>query len=673
MTKLEWALKMAKRGFNVFPLRPMSKKPAIPGWPVNATQNIASLELWWGRNPDFNIGVSTAGLLVLDVDNKNGKNGSASLDALLIEQAAELPATFTVHTPTGGSHLYYGNAARDVGNSVEKLGEGLDVRATGGYVVGPGSVVTAGIYEVKYDRDPPAAPEWMADLARAANVPKTKAEHEIKTPAAPLDQDHGVSRAITYLLNDAPSLVKGAGCDAGTYAVAAKVKDFGVSEIICLQIMLDHWNDVKVSPPWPFDKLRVKVGNVYTYGRNAPGSADPSADFPDDLPPTTDPFEKPPIPPLTATLVEPYDPADLPPRPWLVYGHCLRGFVSVLVADPGGGKTTFTLALALAIATGRGEIAGVKIEERGGVWLYNNEDDEIELKRRLSAFMTKWQIPWSALEGRLFIDSGVERPLCIARRRMKEGNLQRADVDDVIATIQKNGISLFVADPFLETHEGDENSNRDINSVGRLYREIATRGNCSVLVVHHTNKPKGASDEGRAGNMHAARGASALMGVARIAKTLVGMSETDAKGLGIPPDNRNRYVRLDDAKANLTLGGLSGSWYRRESILMPNLEDEVGILVPVSLKSNRAAQDEGLIRDIIGYLGTPGEAPLATLAKDMTEAYPAYHETKQAAFRKRVVAATAGGKVVDGVRVTVGEKEPGAHGSKTWVSARLVG
>lgn len=132
-----------------------------------------------------------------------------------------------------------------------------------------------------------------------------------------------------------------------------------------------------------------------------------------------------------------------------------------------------------------------------------------------------------------------------------------------------------------------------------LYREIARQGNCSVLLVHHTSKPQQASSDGYAGNMNTARGASSLLGVARVVQTLYAMSPRDGEQFGIPEEERYRYVRLDDAKANLSLISASMKWFERMGITIGN-GDEVGILNPVTLKAvTSKTKDQSFLRSVM--------------------------------------------------------------------------
>jgi hypothetical protein len=157
--------------------------------------------------------------------------------------------------------------------------------------------------------------------------------------------------------------------------------------------------------------------------------------------------------------------------------------------------------------------------------------------------------------------------------------IRQPDVDACIARIREHDIGLFVVDPFVETHEVNENSNEQIKAVASMFREVARTANCSVLLVHHTAKPPQGMSDGHAGNMNTARGASALVGVARVVQTLFSMSKADAEHLGVGAEDQRLYLRLDDAKANLGLMSGSATWYRRESVTIAN-GDEVGVLVP---------------------------------------------------------------------------------------------
>ena len=289
--------------------------------------------------------------------------------------------------------------------------------------------------------------------------------------------------------------------------------------------------------------------------------------------------DKPPPSPLAIRWRDGASAAMIPRRRWIIGSFALRGQLTVLVSPPGAGKSTLTIAMAVAAATGRDEIIGERVHEQVKAWVWNNEDDEHELDRRLNAAMLHWNVTPEDLRGRLGLNSGSERPLVVAKA-MKDGSVVRLpDVEAIVEVIKAEGIGLLIVDPFVETHEVDENNNAQIKAVAALWREVARRGGCAVVLVHHTGKPPAASPDAWTGSLSASRGASSLSGVARVVRTLFGMSERDAEKLGIDAARRHQLVRMDDAKANLSLASHQARWFERKSITIANGE-EVGVLVP---------------------------------------------------------------------------------------------
>jgi hypothetical protein len=85
--------------------------------------------------------------------------------------------------------------------------------------------------------------------------------------------------------------------------------------------------------------------------------------------------------------------------------------------------------------------------------------------------------------------------------------------------------------------------------------------------------------------MDASRGGGALVGVARIVSTLFPMSKEEAEIMEVPDDERHKYIRYDDAKANLNLITKQARWFFKDTYTIANATaelpgDEVGVLVP---------------------------------------------------------------------------------------------
>lgn len=595
--QLAAALRLAARGFRVFPLEPGSKLPAIEDWPHRATSDPDKVRTLWtcpvmGWTQDFNIGVATGkGLVVLDVDTKK-VDGNASLLDLQLEYNGTVTNTLEVGTPSGGRHLYF-MCPDEVRNSVNALGPGLDVRGKGGYVVGPGSRIGDRDYVVTKEAKPLPLPDWLGTAIR-----KTAADPAPDMPPAgglsDMDRPGDVARAVEYLQERAPLAVEGAGGDNTTYQVACRVIDFGVSEGLAVELLLEHWNE-RCSPPWLPDELLRKVGHAARYRQNPPGNMSPAADFQPVAEPEAAPNDY-----LAPRGVTPFRPLDLPSRPWIVDKWLLRRCVTVAVAPPGIGKSTMAINLAIAVAAGRGDMIGPEVRERARVWYWNNEDDELELQRRLAVAMAFHQVEWPDLTDngtpRLYFNSGTEKPLTLAKRASDGHTLRAVNVDAIIRHAKASNIGLLIFDPMVEFHEAQENDNNEINRVARLFRRIATEANCAVLVVHHTRKLQGTSSEGHAGNMDSGRGAGALNGVARAVITLYGMSQADSKQHGVADHDRWKYVRVDLAKGNMSAGD-GCYWFEKKGIPLGftagdeagGAGEQVGVLAPVVFLSRDQA------------------------------------------------------------------------------------
>jgi hypothetical protein len=163
-TAVAVVLEYAARNWQVFQLRQRSKAPATGRGFYDATANPAVLRRRFGGRHPFNIGIRTgvaSGVFVLDVD---GDSGRASL-ARLVDEHGPLPLTRTSSTARG--RHYWFTCPNELPSSTGRLGEGIDIKADGGYVVAPPSVHPDGpAYAWLNDADPVDPPEWVLTLAR---------------------------------------------------------------------------------------------------------------------------------------------------------------------------------------------------------------------------------------------------------------------------------------------------------------------------------------------------------------------------------------------------------------------------------------------------------------------------------------------------------------------------
>lgn len=271
MTRYEIAKDLAARGFHVFPVVRGRKLPAIKNFPENATRDPHQIHQWFAITYD-NIGISTSrfgddkALLVIDVDNKNGKNGDAELLKLELEGYG-LPDTFEQRTPTGGRHLVFW-CDTAVRQGVNVLGPGLDIRSRGGYIVGAGSAVAAGLYSTNY-HDVAEAPSWLIDMC------KPREDVPDNLPSAIEDDLRSVT---AWLMNDAPISRQGEGGNQTAFTVACKLKDKGVEIEDAKELMGGAWN-ARCEPPWSLEELDDIIEHAYRYGQEPIGSKSAKAEF----------------------------------------------------------------------------------------------------------------------------------------------------------------------------------------------------------------------------------------------------------------------------------------------------------------------------------------------------------------------------------------------------------
>ena len=154
----------------VFPCRPREKIPLTRHGFKDASADQDTIRRWWTEHPEANIAVPTgpsSGWLVLDIDPRAG--GDQTVEAL-ITKYGRWPDTAEAMTGGGGRHVVF----RHVGGLRSgRIGEGLDLKTTGGYIVVAPSLHPSGtLYSwdgiegkdaLKHLAEPPG---WLLRLAR---------------------------------------------------------------------------------------------------------------------------------------------------------------------------------------------------------------------------------------------------------------------------------------------------------------------------------------------------------------------------------------------------------------------------------------------------------------------------------------------------------------------------
>jgi hypothetical protein len=152
------------------------KHPRTKNGYKDATTELTKIKQWWSKFPDANIGIVTgkeSGLVVMDIDPRNG--GDVTFSNLCLAHGA--PDTLSVKTGGDGTHLVfqYPDGVEWVKGQANALGDGVDIKADGGYIVAAPSLHASG---QRYQwAEPQAAiaplPDW---LLASLVLPETKKE-----------------------------------------------------------------------------------------------------------------------------------------------------------------------------------------------------------------------------------------------------------------------------------------------------------------------------------------------------------------------------------------------------------------------------------------------------------------------------------------------------------------
>jgi hypothetical protein len=216
------------RGWHVFPVNADTKRPATRSGFQAGSTDIVRWRAQWKQRPDWNIGIWTgaSSLLVIDCDLDKEDSTSWAVNAFkragLIDDGpfgddgstidahgpGPMPGisvwleicdaydfdtedTYCVVTPSGGLHAYfeYDTDKWDIAPSANRktniLGELVDIRAEGSYVVGVGSEIDGVEYEWCETSSAHVlpAPVWLLELLQKPPV-------VVSERMAAIDNDH---------------------------------------------------------------------------------------------------------------------------------------------------------------------------------------------------------------------------------------------------------------------------------------------------------------------------------------------------------------------------------------------------------------------------------------------------------------------------------------------------
>jgi Bifunctional DNA primase/polymerase, N-terminal/AAA domain/Primase C terminal 1 (PriCT-1) len=435
------ALDYASRGWLVFPAT--GKHPHLEAWPEVASTDARRIVAWWNQWPAANVAILTgekSGVWVLDVDPRKG--GDDAL-AALARQHGPLPETVEALTGSGGRHLYFRHPgpAHRIPNSAGRLGEGLDVRGDGGYVIAPPSQhPDGGRYRWEATHGPDLVPLAVAPAGWLRLV---------------LDGPRRAAPAVAEII---PTGQRNA--TLASLAGTMRKRGLSAAELTAALLVVNQ----RCAPPLPEAEVMAIAESVAKYPpEDLSPRVEPAAEARDNggghRPSAPDRLE-------LMTIDELFETPD-EEAPWLVDRLLLTGGTSILGAKPKTGKSTTVRALCVAIATGSPFLG--RTVTSGPVVYINFEEKRSQVKA-----LFRRRIKAAGLPIRCYIGRSIPNAVRLLRRAISD-----LPEPPVLVTIDTLGKLLRVKDISeyaLMTEALDPLLN--------LAREVGAH----TLVAHHTGK-----------------------------------------------------------------------------------------------------------------------------------------------------------------------------------------
>lgn len=181
------------------PLKNRRKYPVARNWQSRVWSEFSDEERqdWTG----YGVNCGRAGLVVIDCDQHDeSTDGVRNFHDLCDEHGFDPESTFTVSTPSGGRHYYFSRKGVDedvrISNSRGRLPDGVDVRGSGGQVVGPGSRTSDGEYRIVSEATQALKiPDWLVDVLldkdadRDHSMTTSLLDEHVSPAAQSIDQD----------------------------------------------------------------------------------------------------------------------------------------------------------------------------------------------------------------------------------------------------------------------------------------------------------------------------------------------------------------------------------------------------------------------------------------------------------------------------------------------------
>jgi hypothetical protein len=600
---LDAALIYAGEGFSIIPLHFLNhagactcgktdcpspgKHPLTRHGLRDASNDPDQIEKWWDQFPHANIGVCTGaasnGLVVIDFDPRHG--GS--------EDGLNLPETLKSNTGNG-HHLWFVTEDQ-IRNSAGKLGQGIDVRGTGGYIVAPPSKHVSGR---TYTFDNQLA---------IAELPEGFFDKFEKPPISTGPFDDNIVLSGTSAI---PDIFPQGQRNEMLFSIAGKMRRNGFSSDEIESALLTA-NLKRCVPPLSDKEVRQIAWSIGRYIpvetieakviESIPGPSVQQAPSPQTVPDINpdadyDPFAWDDTEPLLGAITAEQLAMTVFAEPEMVLQGLFKGDWGLMVGIGSVGKTTLMHNICVCLASGRPFLPIVPAGQKPRRILYLDfESNPWRLQKQIGT-LREWL---TSSENDL-----LDKNLHFAIEPQTAGNpwrmTDRQSLLNVAKYIQEQKIDLLLIDTISQAAAlNDENSNSEVqNKVVTPMRRLVRHCDVAVLLMHHEGKAKKGSGENH--TQYRARGASALMDGARYQITMVADDDerrdpvkvinSKNKGAGFNPvlmslDNESRWFSvIGELSPSITLGQSIIDTLDAQAVEMT--VDEVCTLIPGAVKGS---------------------------------------------------------------------------------------
>jgi hypothetical protein len=494
---LDAALALAGRGFSVIPIQNGSKLPACK-WREyqDAAATPEAIRVWFThRFPRAGVGIVTgpvSGCFVIDVDAGPGKVGGETIHDLQMK-FDDLPETLTVKTGGGGVHYFFKHPGFPIKTGKSILGEDVDIRGDGGFVVAPPTVHSSGLPYQFVDPDAPVAdaPDWLLELLRSAPPPPSSPPSSPSSPSSvPALAHDSFGRIIDGREDYMTRLVHG--------AIMEELETRGAGTINPEELFSRCWDTYSAHAAARGESLeadgrgetllRAKI--AYAIRRVGDGALVSRVDPPPG-PGERDIFD------LDQFGLRDFQ-GPAPPMEWLVEGAIPLGIPFMLAAQGGAGKTFLALDLCFRVGIHnpfkRDHIMGGRVCAEGTCVFLTAEDSTASIHRRIEGLDWRGLRAQASVQDRIRIVPAVDHGGARSLMTQLNGDLVATDaflrLRDSLSRIA--GLRLLVIDPLNAWINAPINEDPQAGQkMWKAFATLASELGITVMVIHHTKKHRG--------------------------------------------------------------------------------------------------------------------------------------------------------------------------------------